>query len=149
MGDTPEICLKDGDELRSYGPGFTFSKVDFVGYTIKGWRSGGAVFIPYLNKPTVYPKGEVTVLDQGGNAVEWPSTFPHMSIYTIEWYEGVDYHSYDMQADSKMYVRAAEPLSMKPDEEVTKNGYAVLNYSSFPSGVYCDLYASTLPMTIQ
>lgn len=153
-GDAPEVVLADGDELRVYGDYVgLLVPLEYIGYTIPViWSNESVGFLEYFNhvRHTMIKKEyikSIEIRDAGGDLIS-DNQYQKMDIYTMSWYEGVEYNEVELWADCREYSYGEDRVNA--DLELTKEGYGLIKWADLPAGCYMnDVSGYGLPFTIE
>lgn len=141
-GDFPIFKVSRNETVRFYSKStvsnVNFKKATFYGYTLAAWVSN-RVYKPIVDHIMAADKGIVGasnpgVCDKNDQPVADVYNLEYGKEYKYIWYKGTEYHEMNLLADSRAYIVSKEKCSVKV--ELTKYGYATLDFSSLTPGTY-------------
>jgi len=144
MGDVPVLRLEPGDEVIMYSnskKNVSLLSAEFLGYTFAHYTYSGRLAV--VNSMDDYfdigGKYEITSLD----GASWKETdnLEHGAEYILSWTEGTTLNERRVFANARRYHNgysgAASLLhGITVPGDPTTEGYAVLDFSAVPSGLY-------------
>ena len=144
-GDFPIFKISKNEEIRVYNKhtieNISVSPVSYYGYTINATHIDGT-YRPIIDCDASVEKGAVgakkpSVCDMSGNPVSDVYNLEYGKEYMYSWYKGTEYHEIKMVADSRCYAFNDPDVPVQVPINYTKNGYAVMDISKLPLGIYC------------